>query len=378
MPRRDATPRQTLDLPEPAGPSTATTASTPEAYESGLPRPDAWYFVGLFRLRKAPQSTRYRGAGGGAARRLRHLTTPVLAIARGTVNALPMFSRLLVDIPPVLLFLVFAACGVAFALIVASLGYNWFLTLVQEPPKPPESVDEGQAATSADVAPAPKVPGPWDLFSRVLTVVSLAFVFILALTLNTFWSNAQDAQTASLNEQNQIVRIISMAKSLSDPANTEALTNAAKAYASDVVENQWPLLEVANRDAAAQLQGQAAEDLGNVVMEIGKAGASDDQIWGEIQSAVVDLGQNSLDRLSNLPDDNAPMVVVLVIVLGLVLIGLTAAWLPTKPVTYRTSLSIMAVIIALLCFMMVQASNPYAQHVKPTGLRGALVDKVTQ
>lgn len=285
-----------------------------------------------------------------------------------------MLSSFLSEVPPFVIFLIFAACGVGYALLVGWLGYDWFLTLAQEPPKPNDADDANNSNEtddeSADKAPAkPAIPPPWDLFSRVLTLVSLAFVFILALTLNTFWSNNQDAESAALDEQNQAFRIVSMAQSLSDPALTDSITQAVKAYANTVVEEQWPLLEVAETQSASKLQGKAFQDLAQVVIDAGAAGGSEDLIWGEIRSAVTTLGDNAQDRLSKLPDSNAPTVIVLVVILGLALIGLTAAWLPTRPGIYRSALSIMAVIVALMVFIMVQASNPFTNHVEPTGLR---------
>ena len=91
-------------------------------------------------------------------------------------------------------------------------------------------------------------------------------------------------------------------------------------------------------------------------------------MWDEIQATLSELGQDSVDRLHELPASTAAWRVGIVIVLGFTMLITTAAFLPTRKRAYRAGLVIMAALTSLLIFAMVQASNPYAKNITPEPL----------
>ena len=283
-----------------------------------------------------------------------------------------MLHYLMSDVPSSVQLLVYVLLGIGYALLVGVIGYNFFLRMAQYPSKEElaKADDAEQADGDADTAKVPelKMPPPWDLSSRLLTFASLAFIFLLAFMLNTFWGNVQDANTATYNEASTASRIAILAEKLDDPAQALAVQTGIAKYADMVVNVEWPYLEMADPIGASDVQIRASADLGDDFMVVGASGAKDSPIWPTLESSVNDLAQFGTDRIAEVPDASTPWQMTLVIVLGFVFIALVAAFLPTRKTIYFTSLAILGGLSALLVFIMVQSSNPYAQHIQPDGL----------
>ena len=109
----------------------------------------------------------------------------------------------------------------------------------------------------------------------------------------------------------------------------------------------------------------ASTALGDKILAAKAADESSSPVWGQIETTLGNLGQASIDRLRDLPTSNAPFRIGLVIVLGATMLIATAAFLPTRIKAYRAALVLMAALVSLLVFAMVQTSNPYAQNITP-------------
>lgn len=272
-----------------------------------------------------------------------------------------MTSQLLADLPPLALLLIFIAVAVAIVLVVSWLFYDKFILWAQMPPKP----EENEEGTDSGTPAKPVVPSTYDLFGRLVGFATLAFVFMLAFVLNTFWSNVQAAQSATQSESANLARLSSLAADIPDPAGASAVQQAVLDYTASITEEQWPLLRVADGSAAASVVFDANVKLVDTVRQVQDADTSSSRVWNWIDSTVSDLGQDSEDRLGQLPAGSAATRVWTVIILGLAMLLMTTAFFPTRVKAYRVSISVLAALTALLVFVMVQASNPYAQHVTP-------------
>lgn len=272
-----------------------------------------------------------------------------------------MTSRLLADLPPLAILLIFIAVAVGIVLIVSWLFYDKFILWAQMPSKPGTSEDGEDSATPAK----PEVPSTYDLFGRLVGFATLAFVFMLAFVLNTFWTNVQAAQSATQSETANLARLISLTADIPDPASAAAVEQAIVDYSESITEEQWPLLRIADGSGATSAVFNANIALVETVREAQNADPSSSQVWSWFDSTLSDLGDDSEERLAQLPASSASTRVWTVIILGLSMLLMTTAFFPTRVKPYRASISILAALTALLVFVMVQASNPYAQHVTP-------------
>ncbi len=272
-----------------------------------------------------------------------------------------MTSRFLTDLPPLATLLIFIAVAVGIVLVVSWLFYDKFILWAQMPPKPEENKDGEESSTPAE----PVVPSTYDLFGRLVGFATLAFVFMLAFVLNTFWSNVQAAQSATQSEAANLARLSSLTADIPDRASADAIQQAIVAYAESMAEEQWPLLSVADGPGASAAAIDANIALVQTVRQAQATDTSSSMVWNWIYSTLSDLGDDAEDRLAQLPASSASARVWMVIILGIAMLLMTTAFFPTRVKAYRVSISILAALTALLVFVMVQASNPYAQHVTP-------------
>ncbi|HAN70945.1 MAG TPA: hypothetical protein DCQ36_05075 [Actinobacteria bacterium] len=258
-----------------------------------------------------------------------------------------------------MLLLVFIAIAVGIVLLVSWIFYDKFILMAQVPPKPKEGEDD------SDAPKEPVVPGTYDLFGRMVGFTTLAFVFMLAFVLNTFWTNVQTAQSATQSESANLARLSSLAEDIPDPASAAAVQKAVAEYAASITDVQWPLLRVADNTGATSAVFDANIALFQTIQQAQEADGSSSRVWNWIDSTMSDLGQDSADRLGQLPAGSAAARIWTVVILGLAMLIMTTAFMPTRVKPYRISISILAALTALMVFVMVQASNPYAQHVTP-------------
>jgi hypothetical protein len=178
----------------------------------------------------------------------------------------------------------------------------------------------------------------------------------------------QDAQYATQTEGAAIAQLLNLTDHFEDPQTAEAVQTAVLDYTNTIVNEQWPLLEVADGLGASAVGLTASTALGDRIPAAKAADESSSPVWGQIEATLGDLGQASIDRLRDLPTSNAPFRIALVIVLGATMLIATAAFLPTRIKAYRAALVLMAALVSLLVFAMVQTSNPYAQNITPAPL----------
>lgn len=174
-----------------------------------------------------------------------------------------------------------------------------------------------------------------------------------------------EADSETLSESANLARLSSLAEDIPDPAGAAAVQEAVADYAASITEVQWPLLRVADNSAATSAVFDANITLFETIQQVQEADSSSSRVWNWIDSTMSDLGQDSEDRLGQLPASSASARVWTVIILGLAMLIMTTAFFPTRVKAYRISISVLAALTALMVFVMVQASNPYAQHVTP-------------
>ena len=206
-----------------------------------------------------------------------------------------------------------------------------------------------------------KTPPPsWDLASRVLALTGTGFVFLFAFTFGNFWSNGQDASTASLMEQSAYQKALTTADSIPTDQGGKTIADAVKAYGASVRETEWPAMQAADRQTAQKAHIDAATAIGRAAMSASQAGASKSLEWDTLTSALADMTDQGTTRIAQVPGPAAPGAVALIALLGIANLALTAALLPTRFTLNLTLMGLMAAITGLLLFLIVETSNVYA------------------
>ncbi len=206
-----------------------------------------------------------------------------------------------------------------------------------------------------------KPPKPFYLAGRIMAITMTAFVFLLAFTLNNFWGNSQDARVAVEEESGDYQSLLIAAESLPEGPHKDAVTAAVKNYGDTVVQQEWPLLIQADSADALPLHLRAGRDLAKATLlaEVPEETKST-TAWSIFTDTVPDMVQQGTDRIHQLPRHQAPGVIGLIFLLAILNLAVTAAYQPAPLVQNVVLMGLMAGIVGLLLFILVEASNPFA------------------
>ncbi len=213
-----------------------------------------------------------------------------------------------------------------------------------------ESADQGKNQT--------KAPPTFYLGGRAISLVSVAFIFLFAFCVNSFWTNNQNARTAVENELADMTRITALAENMGGPAGAQLLDSLAS-YRRSIIEVEWPLMREAQVTAASQAHEKASLAVAAAILQAQREGAQDAPEWTPLTSAVDDMVSQGKARTNYLPAPAAPGTIGLIFVLGITNLALTAAYQPARFRQHLFLLGVMAGITALMFFLVVEASNPY-------------------
>lgn len=219
-----------------------------------------------------------------------------------------------------------------------------------------------QAAEEADEAPKPERPLPpamYNLSGRLLGLAATAFVFLLAFTFANFWQNTKAATTATEAEAAYWVQAVVFAESLPADQGGDQIRQALNEYRDSVADEQWPLMQRGDSQAAYQMELADGLALTKALLSADQAGASAAPTWNDLTTAVSDMTEQGRYRIAALPGRAAPGVIMVVFALGVSLLALTAIFQPARLGANLGIMGIMAALVATLLFVLVETSNPY-------------------
>jgi len=216
---------------------------------------------------------------------------------------------------------------------------------------------EGAYAGDADGPPAD--PNQEMLVGRVLGFITTAFVFLLAFTLSQFWSNAQDARTATQDETAAYIKSLTAADRLSDSAIGDQLVASIQAYRAAVIDQEWPLMQQADQRDALTTHQSGSVALAQALADAANAGAATDLAYQDVRAGIETMISEGNTRIAQMPSPDAPGVLFVIFILGISSLALTAIFLPTRARPYLLLVSITAVITALMFFLLLEATNPF-------------------
>ena len=218
----------------------------------------------------------------------------------------------------------------------------------------PEKDEENEKSETAHPKPARSV----YLAQRVGQWVGMAFVFLLAFTISNLWTNSQEAQTLTKDETYSYEAALAAAGSLPADAARGQTIAALEQYGAEI-KALWPLLQVADTQAATSAQRRAALRLSMQLEEADRAGASSADAWSTVTSNAGDMVNAGVQRLDQLPSPQVPGVIVLLFVMGISTLAITAAYQSAPLGSNLVLTGIMAAVMALLLNFVIEVSNPF-------------------
>lgn len=239
----------------------------------------------------------------------------------------------------------------------------------------PQADDEAESKTADDDSDEDgptKPPKPFYLAGRIMAITMTSFIFLLAFTLNNFWGNAQDARVAVEAEGADFQSALVAVAELPEGPDKDAAEAALRNYGSSVVEQEWPLLRQADSVQALALHRKLGAELARVtVLAEPPVEVAKDPSWAAITTAVPDMLERGTDRIHQVPRPQAPGLITLIFVLAIINLAVTAAYQPAPLVQNVVLMGLMAAIVALMLFILVEASNPFAgsDAILPTPFR---------
>lgn len=225
-----------------------------------------------------------------------------------------------------------------------------------ETPGRPETADESD--DDPEDKSHPKPAKSVHLAQRVGQWVGMAFVFLLAFTINNLWTNAQDAQSLTKDEAYAFEAARTAAELLPPDAGRDLTLNALDRYAAEV-RALWPLLQEADTRGATTAQRQADQRLAVQLDRADTAGAGSHDVWSTVTSNVSDMVNSGVDRLDQVPSPQVPSVIILLFVMGIVTLAITAAYQSAPLGSNLVLTGLMAAVMALLMNFVVEISNPF-------------------
>ncbi len=255
------------------------------------------------------------------------------------------FWGFLYEVPSAVRFLLCLALTVGISLALLRILYPRQITMSAK----------GQQAFEEN----PGLPRPNDAIGRVTPLTVVAFVFLTGIAVSQFWTNARLATEATSSELTSYSRADAYAAEIPADRGGTQISAALDAYRTSVVDVQWPLLQRAEAQAAYEVQAVAAKEVHDAVAAAAASGAADEGVWDSLVTATDDMLLFGTDRIDSVPQSNAIMLVLLVIMLGITnLVALALASTSYRGLSMLL-VGIAAGLVGLLMFVAVEMSNPY-------------------
>lgn len=247
-------------------------------------------------------------------------------------------------------------CGITVGILV--LFRDRIIALGNSDPWPyrPRTRDEKREAD--ETSPTPVPPDSVYLGQRVGQWVGMAFVFLLAFTVSNLWSNAEQARTLTKDETFSYESAYATAQALPADAGRDVVVSAMDRY-SEAVVAQWSLLRAADAAGAAQAQRAASLELAAALRQADRMGASKSDDWPLLTSDITDMINDGVDRLNVVPSVQVPAMLSLLFILGLITLAVTAAYQSATLGSNLFLMALMAAVVGLLTFFVVEISNPF-------------------
>lgn len=232
-----------------------------------------------------------------------------------------------------------------------------------------EEKEEEEKEENAAEEEHPKPAASQYLAQRVGQWTGMAFVFMLAFTLSNLWSNGQDVRSGIRDETLAYQSAVAAAQYL--PAAARDTTVAGLREYADREQAMLPLLQQADVNGAIAAQQEASLGLAATLSRAAKEGGEKAETWATLTSQSRAMMDASIDRIGQLPGPQVPGVIMLLFILAITTLAITAAYQSASLGSNMVLMGVMAAVVALLLFWVVEISNPYQGGTASTPTIGA-------
>lgn len=275
------------------------------------------------------------------------------------------YTQYVLALPPTARLALALVVSVGISLLMVRLFHLRVMTLDLVRRDDDERSDAGSDTASDDdvwkrraEGDLPPVDTTW-LAGVVRGLCGTAFVFLLAFTLSNVWGHGNDARTAVQQENSDLIKATLLAQSVPADSGRDELLAGLAAYRRTVTEEQWPLLQSADKDSAFASQGKAVIALSQAWTTAASNGASKSDNWSSLVGAIEDMTQQGSTRIQQAPAPELPYLIGVIALLGLSNVVLTAIFQPARLGPSLLLIGLMATVTTFMLFLLIEAANPY-------------------
>ncbi len=248
---------------------------------------------------------------------------------------------------------------VSITVTIVAFAHTRIIALANGAPWPPAADAEEHPPHDPALYGPYESPPPSDLAGRIIGMTATAFVFLLAFTLSNFWSNAEDARSAFQEEVSNHGTAVSAARLLPPGETRDRSLAVLDEYARSVKDVQWSLMQQADTQAALRAHREAALAVGREIVLNPDKELRSQESFPVLQQAAESMIAQGTERINQLPRPEAPGVVMLIFLLGVVNLAVASAFQPARLRTNMFLMGTYAAIVALLIFVVVETSNAF-------------------
>lgn len=220
------------------------------------------------------------------------------------------------------------------------------------------------------VAPPERREKHNEVLGFVHAAIGMAYAIILGLVLVQAWGAVGAASTTTYTESNALLDIDWYARSLPQPAQTQ-IQDAAKQYASVVINVEWPLMAHGQTSAKAQ---DMYTNLRELVQEQEPKTQAAVARYTQVLQAVSQLGDGRRERIDE-ASQGVPLQLWGVLIVGAVItIAFACFFGMCSPRTHALGVFALTLLIGLMLLVLYEMNYPFggAMAVGPDAFQVAL------
>jgi hypothetical protein len=210
------------------------------------------------------------------------------------------------------------------------------------------------------LVPAEKRQEHNDVAGFLYAVVGVVYAVLLALLVIAVWEHYQKANETVESEANGVAEVAWLAHRLPEPEHHE-LQEDARAYAQEVVEEEWPRMEQGLEGVQSFPEGwDLIDDIRATLQEVEPSTAAEQELYAEGLDRIQRLGDARRMRIVA-AEESLPGVLWAVLVFGgVVVVGFTYLFGMRNTWAHRLMVMSLTAVIALVLFTIGVMEHPFS------------------
>ena len=203
-----------------------------------------------------------------------------------------------------------------------------------------------------------------DVAGFIYAALGVIYAVLLALVVIAVWEKFQLANETVEQEDNALAEIFWLGHRIPEPEGVE-LQEFARAYAEDVIDEEWPLMEQGQAPLMTQVEETPAgwaliDDIRANLQEFQPRTQADEQLYAEGLDQVQRLADARRSRLVA-AEEGIPGVLWSVLIFGgVAVIGFTYLFGLENTWAHRLMVVTLAAVIGLVLFTMGAMEHPFS------------------